>query len=278
MENYLSEIFVNKKGQLSQFILALYDKSGDLYAEIEKEVFAEFRKTTITTVEQVASFLLDQMEEMAIKADNLFFEKEYQKAVREYIKTIIFSYIVDERGREPGYLFEFACALYYKLSKTFHVLREVDYEFLKKYEGMFDDVVDADYGAIMNASYFAWHFIGLSDKERVSRLIGRFNDVGFDCSGFVKMGLMMYIRVNLINHKYENVVKALDNCDYVLINDNMYLGRGVNRMSERFLVLFVNLLILNNKQDFVRKILEKNSLIRDCYEILLLNYRNRSNG
>ena len=218
------------------------------------------------------------MEEMAIKADNLFFEKEYQKAVREYIKTIIFSYIVDERGREPGYLFEFACALYYKLSKTFHVLREVDYEFLKKYEGMFDDVVDADYGAIMNASYFAWHFIGLSDKERVSRLIGRFNDVGFDCSGFVKMGLMMYIRVNLINHKYENVVKALDNCDYVLINDNMYLGRGINRMSERFLVLFVNLLILNNKQDFVRKILEKNSLIRDCYEILLLNYRNRSNG
>ena len=38
MENYLREIFERKKEQISKYVLTVYDKSGELFSEMEKEV------------------------------------------------------------------------------------------------------------------------------------------------------------------------------------------------------------------------------------------------
>lgn len=276
MENYLREIFERKKEQISKYVLSVYDKSGELFGEMEKEVFLDFRKNDFSNTQQVDEFLVDEVENLCSKADKFYFDLDYKEAIFSYLKAFLFTYFVEARNREPGYLFEVASLIFYKMAKIFTLLKNIDFEFYSEYVSMFDGY-DSEYGALTNAAYFAYHFFAVSGKGGVERVLNKIKDVDFDYTGAFKMGLMMYIRLNIINHNFDVVIQALNDCDYKLINDNMYMGTSVNRISERFLVLFVNVLILNNRQEFVRKILEKNVLIRDCYEILLLNYQQNKN-
>ncbi len=271
MENYLQDVFERKKEQIEKFVLSVYDNSGELFSEMKNEVFFDFRKQEITNVAALDEFLLQEVDILIAKGDDLFFNIDYKNAILAYLKAFLFTYFVDARNRAPGYLFEAAAYIFCQLAKSFYLVKVTDEEFYNSYSVVFDGY-DAEYGALSNAAYFAWHFLGISGVEGVNKILDTIKVEEFDYSGAFKMGLLMYIRLNIVNHNFDLAVAALDCCDYKLINDNMYMGTGINRISERFLVLFVNVLILNNRQEFVRKILEKNSLIRDCYEILLLNY------
>lgn len=269
MEETINEV-IQDAINLKTNLLKRYDSDGSILSEVKNDLLKKYRKNKIKEDrESIFSFFREQLKEYMSEGDFYKTNELYIQAIESYKKAMFVAYFTDIDPSFIFHSFEINGILFYKLCLCYHELKmqgknEV-FELAKsEYEGY-----DADYGALINSIYYIQIVRDKIPNDKLEEYYNAFKSVGFDYRGAVKVAVLIQARIMLLRKDFKNAIILLEENDYKLINDNMYIGRTYNRLSEQDLVSFTNTLLLCGNMDFIKKVLDNNCLIRDCYQKLI---------